>query len=76
MKQTSSCRPPERAALHRGADEDNREFRAYERRLMTEFRHPLSSYLVTWRRAMEIQARLVLGVIDGTQGSRKGIATR
>ena len=50
--------------------------RAYERRVMTEFRHPLFGYQVTWRRAMEIQARLVLGVIDGTQGSYKGIATR
>jgi len=49
---------------------------AYERRVMTEFRHPLFGYQVTWRRAMEIQARLVLGVIDGTQGSYKGIATR
>ena len=43
---------------------------------MTEFRHPLFGYRVTWRRAMEIQARLVLGVIDGTQGSYKGIAIR
>lgn len=50
--------------------------RAYERRVMTEFRHPLFGYQVTWRRAMEIQARLVLGVIDGTQGAYKGIATR
>jgi CRISPR-associated protein Cas1 len=50
--------------------------RAYERRVMTEFRHPLFGYQVTWRRAMEIQARLVLGVIDGTQSSYKGIATR
>ena len=50
--------------------------RAYERRVMTEFRHPMFGYQVTWRRAMEIQARLVLGVIDGTQGSYKGIATR
>lgn len=49
---------------------------AYERRVMTGFRHPLFGYQVTWRRAMEIQARLVLGVIDGTQGSYKGIATR
>jgi hypothetical protein len=66
----------DRAALHRGADEDNRELRAYERRVMTEFRHPLFGYQVTWRRAMGIQARFVLGVIDGTQGFYKGIATR
>jgi hypothetical protein len=43
---------------------------------MTEFRHPLFGYQVPWRRAMEIQAKLVLGVIDGTGGSYKGIATR
>jgi CRISPR-associated protein Cas1 len=50
--------------------------RAYERRVMTKFRHPVFGYQVTWRRAMEIQARLILGVIDGTQGSYKGITTR
>jgi CRISP-associated protein Cas1 len=49
---------------------------AYERRVMTQFKHPLFGYQVTWRRAMEIQARLVLGVVDGTQSSYKGIATR
>lgn len=40
---------------------------AYERRVEGEFKHPTFGYSVTWRRAMEIQARLVLGVIDGTQ---------
>lgn len=49
---------------------------AYERRVTTQFRHPLFGYQVTWRRAMEIQARLVLGVLDGTQPSYKGIPTR
>lgn len=49
---------------------------AYERRVTTQFRHPLFGYRVTWRRAMEIQARLVLGVLDGTQAHYKGIATR
>jgi CRISP-associated protein Cas1 len=49
---------------------------AYERRVLTEFKHPTFGYRVTWRRAMEIQARLVLGVVDGTQASYKGIATR
>ncbi len=49
---------------------------AYERRITTRFRHPLFGYEVTWRRAMEIQARLVLGVIDGTQPGYKGILTR
>jgi len=50
--------------------------RAYERRVMTTFRHPVFGYQVTWRRAMEIQARLILGVIDGTQNSYKGITIR
>lgn len=49
---------------------------AYERRVTTEFVHPLFGYRVTWRRAMEIQARLVLGVLDGTQPNYKGIPTR
>ena len=49
---------------------------AYERRATNRFHHPTFGYEVTWRRAMEIQARLVLGVIDGTQASYRGIATR
>jgi CRISPR-associated protein Cas1 len=51
--------------------------RASERRVMTQFRHPVFDYQVTWRRTMEIQARLVLGVVvDGTQNSYKGVAIR
>jgi CRISPR-associated protein Cas1 len=49
---------------------------AYERRVTSRFRHPTFGYEVTWRRAMEVQARLVLGVIDGTQASYRGVATR
>ena len=49
---------------------------AYERRVGQEFRHPIFGYAVTWRRAMEIQARLVLGVVDGTQPSYKAIRIR
>ncbi len=49
---------------------------AYERRAQTEFRHPVFGYQVTWRRAMEVQARMVLGVIDGTQARYVGIRTR
>jgi CRISPR-associated protein Cas1 len=49
---------------------------AYERRVLTEFRHPVFGYRVTWRRAMEIQARMVLGVIDGTQPRYIGIRVR
>ena len=49
---------------------------AYERRVSGRFTHPLFGYQVTWRRAMEVQARLVLGVIDGTQPHYRGITTR
>lgn len=49
---------------------------AYERRVGQEFRHPVFGYSVTWRRAMEIQARMVLGVIDGTQPAYKSIRVR
>lgn len=49
---------------------------AYERRVATTFQHPTFGYPVTWRRAMEIQARLVLGVLDGTQERYKGISIR
>jgi CRISPR-associated protein Cas1 len=49
---------------------------AYERRAGQEFKHPTFGYSVTWRRAMEIQARMILGVIDGTQPSYKAIRIR
>jgi hypothetical protein len=49
---------------------------AYERRVTSTFRHPTFNYQVTWRRAMEIQARLVLGVLDGTQDRYQGITIR
>lgn len=48
----------------------------YERRVTGTFRHPIFGYDVTWRRAMEIQARLVLGVVDGTQPRYQGIKIR
>lgn len=49
---------------------------AYERRMQTEFRHPVFGYSVTWRRALEIQARQVLGFLDGTQNEYRGIRVR
>ena len=50
--------------------------RSIENRLEEEFTHPTFGYKVTWRRAIEVQARMLLGVIDGTQPSYKGIVTR
>lgn len=49
---------------------------AYERRMETEFEHPLFHYRVTWRRALEIQARQVLGVLEHSQNHYVGIRVR
>jgi CRISPR-associated protein Cas1 len=49
---------------------------AYEQRVEGQFRHPTFGYQVTWRRAMEVQARLILGVLDGTQPLYLGVRTR
>lgn len=49
---------------------------AYERRVETTFRHPVFDYQVSWRRAMEIQARMILGVLDGSQDRYVGIRVR
>lgn len=48
----------------------------FERRVETIFKHPIFGYDVTWRRAIEVQARLVLGALDGTQPSYKGVTVR
>lgn len=50
--------------------------RGYERRVEQSSRHPLFGYSVTWRRAMEVQARMVLGVLDGSQAKYVGIRVR
>lgn len=49
---------------------------AYERRVSTAFKHPVFGYRVTWRRAVEVQARMILGVLDGTQPTYVGIRVR
>lgn len=49
---------------------------AYERRVSGTFRHPTFGYELSWRRAMEVQARLVLGVLDGSMPRYIGIRTR
>ncbi|MQY24424.1 CRISPR-associated exonuclease Cas4/endonuclease Cas1 fusion [Nocardia sp. RB20] len=48
----------------------------YERRVETEFTHPIFGYRITWRRAIEIQARMVLGYLDGSQNTYVGVITR
>lgn len=49
---------------------------AYERRMTTEFEHPLFKYKMTWRRALEVQARQVLGVLEHSQPRYVGIHVR
>lgn len=49
---------------------------AYERRLQTELTHPIFGYKASWRRTIEIQARMILGYLDGTQHEYKGIRIR
>ncbi len=48
----------------------------YERRVSSEFRHPRFGYQVTWRRAMEIQARLFLAVVVGSIDGYEPITVR
>lgn len=50
--------------------------RAVESRLEEEFKHPVFGYKISWRRTIEVQARIVLGVIDGSQPNYKGMVTR
>lgn len=49
---------------------------AYERRVNGRFAHPVFGYQVTWRRAMEVQARLILGVLDRSMPKYVGVRTR
>ena len=50
--------------------------RAFERRMLTEFKHPAFGYSVSWRRAVEVQARMVLGVFEGSLADYKGVKIR
>lgn len=49
---------------------------AHERRVESKIRHPVFGYQVSWRRAMEVQARMILGVLDGSQERYVGMRTR
>ena len=49
---------------------------AFEKRIQTVFTHPLFGYRVTWRRAIEVQARLILGVLDGSMDHYEGVKIR
>lgn len=49
---------------------------AYERRASAEFHHPQFGYRVTWRRSMEVQARMFLAVVLGESSAYRPIETR
>lgn len=48
----------------------------YERRMETEIRHPVFRYPASWRRVLEIQARQILGYLDGSQDRYLGVRVR
>lgn len=47
-----------------------------EERLTTEFTHPIFEYKVSWRRAIEVQARQILAVLEGSQDQYFGVKVR
>lgn len=49
---------------------------AYERRMKTELRHPLFGYRTSYRRALEIQARLLAAVLVGNAPAYRSLTTR
>jgi CRISPR-associated protein Cas1 len=50
--------------------------RAYERRVNVRLKHPLFGYEVTYRRAMELQARLLAAVVEGQLDEYRPLTTR
>lgn len=50
--------------------------RAYERRVSVKLRHPLFGYEVTYRRAMELQARQLAAVVEGQLDEYRPLTTR
>ena len=50
--------------------------RAYERRVSVRLRHPLFGYEVTYRRAMELQARQLAAVVEGQLDEYRPLTTR
>lgn len=50
--------------------------RAYERRVHVRLKHPLFGYEVTYRRAMELQARQLAAVVEGQLERYRPLTTR
>ena len=59
-----------------GCSSPFRKSAAFEKRMATEITHPTYGYSVTWRRAIEVQARMLLGVINGTTREYTGVTVR
>lgn len=49
---------------------------AYAARLATGIRHPVFGYTATWSRTIDIQARMLLGALDGSNARYIGMRTR
>lgn len=49
---------------------------AYERRVAVTLDHPIYGYRVSYRRAMELQARQLAAVIDGQLAAYRALTTR
>ena len=50
--------------------------RAWERRMTTEVRHPVFGYKVSYRRAVELQARILAAHLTGELPSYEPLVTR
>jgi CRISPR-associated protein Cas1 len=50
--------------------------RAYERRVQTELKHPIFGYRASYRRSLEIQARLLAAVLTGDCPEYRPLTTR
>ncbi len=48
----------------------------YERRIQTEITHPLFGYKVSYRRVLEVQARLLARVLSGEIKEYPALVTR
>jgi len=59
-------------------DSDGRRamLRCYERRMATEVIHPMFGYRVTYRRALEVQARILAAVVQGELEGYEPMVTR
>jgi CRISP-associated protein Cas1 len=68
--------------VHRGGgvalttDGRRKVLAAYERRITTEVTHPTFGYKITYRRAVEVQARMLAAVIVGELETYRGMVTR